>query len=594
MVGTMLSLFDGSGGFPLAGRMVGIEAVMASEIEPYPIAVTRSRFPDMKHLGSVTEIRGDEIEPVDVITFGSPCQDLSIAGTRTGMKHEEQGDEETTRSGLFHEAVRIIREMRKATSNVYPRFAVWENVYGAFSSNRGEDFRKVLESFIQIAEPTAVMPPIPKGGWNYFDSYCGDGWSLAYRTVDAQYWGVPQRRRRIYLVADFGGERASEILFECKGLYGHSSESGEEGQEAPRPLKNRSGTADRENERIDEYSLKIRSGCDGGGKGALIQTNKSATLSTNNDQYLFAPVYAVENHPADSRVKIDESGTVQTLTSRMGTGGGNVPMVMERTCYDARGNGDGKTTNTLTGDHNNRVTDYTVLCVEPTVYNGENITSPTNKANPKPGDPCHTLSTDSRNYLCYCLQGNGIDRADTAGCEGRGWRENESYTLNTMDRHAVAYGEKVWSLDRAAYNQGENAKYDFEISDKGTAPTIVARGPSAVAHKQDIQYIVRRLTPTECARLQGFPDAWGHPDKKDDFTDEEYAFWLDVRNTHAAINDKQVKEYTKEQMIKWYNKLHTDSAEYKMWGNGICLFNALFVMRGIARVLRREKDGKTD
>lgn len=293
-----------------------------------------------------------------------------------------------------------------------------------------------------------------------------------------------------------------------------------------------------------------------GGKGALIQTNKSATLSTNNDQYLFAPVYAVENHPSDGRVRIDKSGVVQTLRSRMGTGGGNVPLIMERTCYDARGNGDGKTTNTLTGDHNNRVTDYTVLCVEP----------------------------------AYCLQGNGIDRADTAGCNGKGWRENESYTLNTMDRHAVAYQEKVWSLDRAAYNQGENAKYDFEISDKGTAPTIVARGPSAVAHKEDVQYIVRRLTPVECARLQGFEDDWGHPDHKDDFTDEEYAFWLKVRNDWASINGKKVKEYTKEQMLKWYNSLHTDSAEYEMWGNGIALPNALFVMQGIAEELRREKD----
>lgn len=194
-----------------------------------------------------------------------------------------------------------------------------------------------------------------------------------------------------------------------------------------------------------------------------------------------------------------------------------MPLIMERTCYDARGNGDGKTTNTLTGDHNNRVTDYTVLCVEP----------------------------------AYCLQGNGIDRADTAGCDGKGWRENESYTLNTMDRHAVAYQEK-----------------------------------------DDVQYIVRRLTPTECARLQGFEDDWGHPDNKDDFTDEEYAFWLKVRNDWASINGKKVKEYTKEQMLKWYNSLHTDSAEYEMWGNGICLPNALFVMQGIAEELRRAKDGK--
>lgn len=158
------SLFDGSGGFPLAAALCGIEPVWAAEVEPYPIAVTKSRFPKMKHLGSVTEVHGDKIEPVDIITFGSPCQDLSVAGKRAGLKHETEGDDETTRSGLFVEAVRIIKEMRDATNGVYPRFAVWENVPGAFSSNGGEDFRTVLEKLIQVAEPAAVMPGVPKGG----------------------------------------------------------------------------------------------------------------------------------------------------------------------------------------------------------------------------------------------------------------------------------------------------------------------------------------------------------------------------------------------------------------------------------------------
>ena len=261
----MLSLFDGSGGFSLAGRMVGIEPVMASEVKPYPIAVTRSRFPKMKHLGSVTEIRGDEIEPVDVVTFGSPCQDLSIAGTRSGLKHTDNGDDETTRSGLFYEAIRIIKEMRKATNGLYPTFAVWENVFGAFSSNRGEDFRAVLQEFIQVAEPTAIMPPVPKGGWAYADCYCGDGWSLAYRTVDAQYWGVPQRRRRIYLVADFGGQRAKEILFNSKSLLWYSSQSREAWQSVAEDSADSVGTAD-STVGIVPYTLKIRSGCDGGVK----------------------------------------------------------------------------------------------------------------------------------------------------------------------------------------------------------------------------------------------------------------------------------------------------------------------------------------
>ena len=161
------SLFDGSGGFPLAGSLCGIEPVWASEVEPYPIAVTKSRFQNMKHLGSVTDVHGGDIEPVDIITFGSPCQDLSVAGKRAGLKHEANGDDETTRSGLFMEAVRIIKEMREATNGEYPTFAVWENVPGAFSSNKGEDFRTVLEELIKIVEPTAAMPAVPKNGWPY-------------------------------------------------------------------------------------------------------------------------------------------------------------------------------------------------------------------------------------------------------------------------------------------------------------------------------------------------------------------------------------------------------------------------------------------
>ena len=183
----------------------------------------------MKHLGDISKINGAHIEPVDLITFGSPCQDLSVAGKRAGMKHEAHGDGETTRSGLFMEAVRIIKEMREATNGKYPRFALWENVPGAFSSNKGEDFRIVLEELIQIVEKDAVMPEVPKMGWAYADCYSGNGWSLAYRVFDAQHWGVPQRRRRIYLVADFGGQCAGEVLFKREGLRGNLAPSRKEG-----------------------------------------------------------------------------------------------------------------------------------------------------------------------------------------------------------------------------------------------------------------------------------------------------------------------------------------------------------------------------
>ena len=209
----------------MAGALCGIEPVWASEVEPYPIAVTKSRLPKMKHLGEISKINGAEIEPVDIITFGSPCQDLSVAGKRAGLKHEGNGDDETTRSGLFMEAVRIIKEMREQTNGKYPRWICWENVPGAFSSNKGEDFKIVLEEIIKIVEPTATVPEVPKTAWAYADNYSGYGWSIAYRVFDAQYWGVPQRRRRIYLVADFRRQRATEILFKSESMSRNITES---------------------------------------------------------------------------------------------------------------------------------------------------------------------------------------------------------------------------------------------------------------------------------------------------------------------------------------------------------------------------------
>ena len=211
------SLFDGSGTCPLAAEMCGITPVWASEIEPYPIKVTKARFPAMKHLGEITKLNGAEIEPVDIITFGSPCQDLSVAGSQAGLK-------EGTRSSLFFEAIRIIEEMREATNGVYPRIAVWENVPGAFSSNGGKDFQTVLQAFCDIESGGLDDVPRPKK-WSGNGVILGNGYSIAWRVLDAQFWGVPQRRRRIYLVADFGGERAGEILFEREGLRRNFAQS---------------------------------------------------------------------------------------------------------------------------------------------------------------------------------------------------------------------------------------------------------------------------------------------------------------------------------------------------------------------------------
>ena len=492
------SLFDGSGGFPLAGSLCGIEPVWASEVEPYPIAVTKSRFPNMKQLGSVTDVHGGDIEPVDIITFGSPCQDLSVAGKRAGLKHAANGDEETTRSGLFMEAVRIIKEMRTATNGEYPTFAVWENVPGAFSSNKGEDFRTVLEELIKIVEPTAVMPAVPKNGWPYADSYCGDGWSLAYRVFDAQYWGVPQRRRRIYLVLDLRGQRAGKVSFERESVRGHFATFKTAGQGTAGDASNRTGDDDRAGEGFDSYNGDLT--------GAV-----SATLGVN------------------CGVSTGRNGVIERI--------GGLDAVK--------------------------------------VY--------------------------------------GIDHAITTGgnCTAQGpcIYEDIQATLKASGPHAVAYTLKIRSgcdcnheqpiiFDKEMYGTYQNTGIGWwNESPVGATVRTPCGGDSTLANvcveKNNNRYIVRRLTPTECARLQGFPDDWGHPDHKEDFTDEEYRFWLDVRNTHAAINGKPKKDYTKDQMLTWYNKLHTDSSEYKMWGNGISLPTALYVMQGIAEALKGGEGRRT-
>lgn len=254
----------------------------------------------MIHLGDIKNINGAEIEPVDVITFGSPCQDLSVAGHREGLNGE--------RSGLFMEAVRVIKEMRehgleqirsgRTDEPVRPRFAIWENVPGAFSSNRGEDFRVVLEELAHIIDPDIEIPrPLKKSGgvekWTKSGLIIGDSWSIAWRTMDAQYWGVPQRRKRIALVMDFTDRCAGEILFEQEGLRGDHTQSIEPWKGIARNPADCVG----ESYTDESYTLKIRGGCDtykdwngqtrGAGKGALVQTERSATLGIHQDQTLF-------------------------------------------------------------------------------------------------------------------------------------------------------------------------------------------------------------------------------------------------------------------------------------------------------------------
>lgn len=264
---TLGSLFDGIGGFLLAARHAGVTPVWASEIEPFPCSVTARYFPDVQQLGDITKIDPDEIEPVDIICAGSPCQGLSVSGKRKGLDDE--------RSGLFRTATEIIRRMRERTEGQYPRFFVWENVPGAFSTNKGADFRAVLE---EIGQTEIPMPP--NGRWANAGMVECEECQIAWRVLDAQHWGVPQRRRRIFLVADFTGRRASEILFESEGVRGDSTTSTGEREGTAR------GTADCA--RIAVYDM------------------------THADEVM-RPV---------------KDGIVPTLNARMGTGGNQVPVVL--------------------------------------------------------------------------------------------------------------------------------------------------------------------------------------------------------------------------------------------------------------------------
>lgn len=552
---TLGSLFDGSGGFPLGGLLAGITPVWASEIEPFPIRVTTKRLPFMKHYGDISQMDGGKIEPVDIITFGSPCTDMSIAGRRAGLDGKQ--------SSLFYQAIRIIQEMREATHGRYPRYIVWENVPGAFSSNRGEDFKAVLEAVIGIKEPGAQVPMPEKSLWPYADLYLGEQWSVAYRTLDAQYWGVPQRRRRIYLVADFAGWGAGQVLFESEGLSGYSAEGFRAWQRAAGDSAVGAGAAgvclnDQGGSCMDvssEVAATLRAEHHGHPPCVLDAAGFCTEHSADSRGIGFEPeraptlragvvpaAIALESHPIDSRTKIADDGTVQTLTSRMGTGGMNVPLVLKiRSGCEGGGKGPliQKDKSATLGCNN----DQTLF--EPVAFG---ISSDQSKAmlsdNPHAGiykaQTSRTLDTGGGNPGCN--QG-GI---------------------------AVVAREKSYAMTMNSYVQVEEEKTPALLSRDYKDPTAVNSG-----------YTVRRLTPTECARLQGFPDWWCSGLDTPEPTGEDIAFWTEVWETHRRICNPSVKPKTKRQIIKWLRNPHSDAAEYKMWGNGVALPCVWFVLSGI-------------
>ena len=345
---TLGSLFDGSGGFPLGGLLCGITPIWASEIEPFPIRVTTKRLPFMKHYGDISQMDGGRIEPVDIITFGSPCTDMSVAGKRAGLDGQQ--------SVFFYQAIRIIQEMRCATNGKYPRYICWENVPGAFSSNKGEDFKAVLDAVIGVVEPGTEVPMPEKNRWPYADLYMGDGWSVAYRTLDAQHWGVPQRRKRIYLVADFAGQSAGQILFESEGVSGYSAEGFRSWQRASGGAAPCSGAAggvclnDQGGAYMDvsdEVAATLRAENHGHPPCVLdaagfctehsaqsrsigYEEEKSPTLRAG-----VVPAAVYENHSQDTRYT-GPLDVAPTVSSTYGTGGNNQPFVVGEDCQIGR------------------------------------------------------------------------------------------------------------------------------------------------------------------------------------------------------------------------------------------------------------------
>lgn len=738
---TLGSLFDGSGGFPLGGVLCGIEPKWKSEIEPFAIAVTNKHFPQVKHYGDVSKIDGGEVEPVDIITFGSPCQDLSVAGKRAGL-------EDGARSNLFYQAIRIIKEMRSKTNGKYPRFIVWENVPGAFSSNKGQDFRSVLEAVCSVKEPEIHIPEPADGKWTYAGEIVGNGYSLAWRTIDAQYFGVPQRRRRIYLVADFGSECAGKILFESESVSRDIAEGSDTREGTAGGAETCTGAAgfDGYNGSVTgdvEATLGVNCGMSSGRNGVVLNDqggsrmgvteNKVAALRAeahhppcvmaagfNTEHSAKArsigyeeetsptiragkvpAALALENHPTDSRVKIAEDGKVQTLTTRMGTGGGNVPLLMKiRSGCEGGGKGPliqedksatlacnndqtlfepcnwdgGQISPTLTKQNaggNQRMPDKDNFnCVIQRTFGiSAKDSNAMKSSNPNSGiyeaETSRTLDGNGGNPACnqggiavveehvpsdsndevYAVdQGGGKsacnvskNQAPTLTCTHGGEpavycmttgsytdvEKEKSPTLMARDYkdpnvvNAPAYG-----VGRDAFNQGTNAKFKPSFEEE-LEPPLMAKGPGAVIEpygfdpsaSRDVgryvlknqgntvlngtcpgyhngmvgtDYSVRRLTPTECARLQGFPSDWCCNLGIEEPTEADIEFWTEVFETYRITTGSEIKPKTRSQIISYIKDPYSDAAEYKLWGNGVALPCVKFVLGAIAYLYKKD------
>lgn len=484
---TLGSLFDGIGGFPLCAEKNKIKTLWASEIEPFPIAVSRQHFPAINFYGDIKSLKSKYLEKVDIITAGSPCQDVSIAGKRVGLSGN--------RSGLFMEMIRIIKEMREIESKtkfeekeIKPRILLWENVPGIFSSNKGQDFRTVLEQICRIKDETISISMPKKHKWNKSGCIMGNNFSLAWRVLDAQYFGVPQRRKRVFLVADFGGQSAPKILFEPCCLSRNTSKS----------------TKERENSSIScETSI---------GKTSKDIDRKYSEVARNN-------IFSIL--PFD-----------------------------------------------------------TSFC---TYLN--------NHSNPKYGDPCPTIYANSNtpriainhNYYpkdnnVYCLATSQVNSEII---------KNLSPTLTSSA--GTSGNNKPWiTVSQTSYST--YLENDTSVSLKSSGGTL-GGGSENLSIRDDV---IRKLTPLECERLQGFPDNWTCLETKECMSDEEYYFWLEVYKNDKILRNKTfLKDISKNQLLKWYNKLKCDNSRYKALGNSIAIPCVDFIIKRIKDIaFKKSRDKK--
>ena len=521
---TLGSLFDGSGGFPLAAKLAGIKPVWASEIEPFPIRVTTKRIPEMIHVGSITEIHGDELPPVDIITFGSPCQNLSMAGNRDGLNGQK--------SSLFFEAIRIIKEMREKTNGQHPRFILWENVAGAFSSNNGKDFREVLQQIFNITEDNNTAIPQSET-WNNAGAVLGNNCSITWRLFDAQFWGVPQRRRRIFLMADFaGGGRFNPVLFEPKGMYGDF------------------GTLQKA---WKETSKGFRTG----------------TQSTDKQ-------ILIENHMRDARYK--ESETAPCLTATAGTGGNNQPYVVSETVTFSKVHGTVSAADGPKGIHSQIQKDLESFFVGE-CYNvcsaGSNTSNMAYKTDISKTLDLHSVSANCNQGGTVCVESN--------------------YTMSKDSRQTQFLKDTAFCLYASDYKDPQTVVgHNYSLS-KGLRMQKALKDvshPLMNSDYKDPQTIndnmyVRRLTPLEYCRLQGFPDYWTENLETENPTEEEMTFWRQVFKTYSEVYETPMK--LDKQILKWLKNPFTDSAAYKMWGNGVALPVVFYILNTLNNYVQKEK-----